>query len=60
MITDKKIFADGEKNAKLSTGPTLPIPGPTLASEVATEPSEVARSYPIRERAKAPKTNVNK
>ncbi len=41
---ERNILAVGEKNAKLSKGPTLPIPGPTLPKEVATAPREVAKS----------------
>jgi hypothetical protein len=44
IMKERKILAAGEKKAKLFTGPTNPIPGPTLPSEVATAPKEVNKS----------------
>jgi hypothetical protein len=36
----------GDILAKLSTGPTDPNPGPMLPRQVATEPTEVRKSWP--------------
>ena len=42
IMSVRKICALGSSILKLSTGPRDPIPGPTLASEVAIAPTEVS------------------
>ena len=44
--------------AKLSVGPTEPIAGPTLPSEVATAPIAEVKSKPMRAITKVPITNI--
>ena len=57
MMKERKIFAVGVKNAKLSTGPTLPIAGPTFPRHVAVAPRDVSKSYPMIESVNAQNTN---
>lgn len=47
-----------EKCAKLSTGPTEPIAGPTLPREVATAPMEVLKSIPVPTKIVLPTKNM--
>ena len=55
---DNKIFARSGKCAKFATGPTVPIPGPTLPKQVATAPTDETKSNPKMERSIEPKTNI--
>ena len=43
--------------AKLFTGPTVPIPGPTFPMHVAVAPAAVIKSTPNKERSIEPSTN---
>ena len=54
---DRITFARSGKLAKLLTGPTVPIPGPTFPRQVATAPAEEIKSNPKIDNNIDPRTN---
>ncbi len=54
----RKNLLAGSSQAKLSTGPTLPMPGPTLPRLVAVAPMAVSRSWPRVVITMAPNTKM--
>ena len=55
---ERIIFARSGKCAKLLTGPTVPIPGPTFPRQVATAPAAVRKSNPKIDNKIEPNTNI--
>lgn len=60
IMNDNNHFAAPGTAEKLSTGPTVPIPGPTLLMQVAEAPIDDKKSIPIMLNTIDPKINVIK